>query len=160
MLHSVLCYNKCCFYQIAKWTDTRSEIFTDIAKINFRVAEVSHIMGCNACLLYCSEAFGQYDVGAIFLLRSLLNYQVSPSLTKWNSDFLCQRKLRFCCQYFFLLACNNLIYTGCSVQILCLFCKSNYLSLHCFASFSCCKHFSQTRRCNYRLNNVFQCNGL
>lgn len=53
---------------------------------------MSHILGCNACLFYCSEAFGQYDVGAIFLLSNLTNYEVSPPLTKGNSDFLCQKE--------------------------------------------------------------------
>lgn len=72
--------------------DTRSEIFTEIAKINFWVTEVSHIMGCNACVLYCSEAFGQYNAGAVFLLSNLPNYEVSPSLTKQNYNFLCQKE--------------------------------------------------------------------
>lgn len=68
-------------------------MFTEIAKINFRLTEVSHIMGCNACLFYSSEAFGQYDVEAVFLLSNLPNYEVSPFLTKGNSDFLCQSSL-------------------------------------------------------------------
>lgn len=79
--------------------DTRSEVVTETAKISFRVTEVSHIMGCNACPFYRREAFGLYNVGAVSLPSNLPNYEVSPFLTKGKSDFLCQ-------SFFFALACN------------------------------------------------------